>query len=370
MDLLQLAQAEIGDVCGEADWLCQLVFRTTESELLARAATGAGVLLRILFLLLLAVVATMVARTAIRRFATRMERQIELRLERAEARGTLEVERYRLRRFQRLHAISGAMRQVAAVVIWLIVLFAILDLLGVALQPILAGAGLIGIIVGFGAQQLVRDVLAGIAMLIEDQYGVGDIVDAGEAVGVVEGVTLRSTRIRDVEGTLWHIPNGEIHRIGNMSKEWARALLDVSVAYGTDIDAAKKFYAAAFGWRVAVMAVGAYESVRAWTVIVWTPSRVVTVFCVSCAARARCLPLSNGSNVSSIFNPRRYSAKSPAVALNASRLRSCTYICAFLRSSAVTAPLLISVPIRPVSQLYGVNVTRKGVVARNRSEMP
>jgi moderate conductance mechanosensitive channel len=77
-------------------------------------------------------------------------------------------------------------------------------------------------------------------MLLEDQYGVGDIIDAGEAVGVVEGISLRTTRIRDVTGTLWHVPNGEITRIGNMSQEWARALLDIGVAYGTDIDAASE----------------------------------------------------------------------------------------------------------------------------------
>src|SRR5690606_23776482 len=88
---------------------------------------------------------------------------------------------------------------------------------------------------GFGAQSLVKDFLAGIFMLVEDQYGVGDIIDAGEATGTVEAVTLRTTRLRDVKGTVWHIPNGTIERIGNMSQQWARALLDVDVAYGTDI---------------------------------------------------------------------------------------------------------------------------------------
>jgi small conductance mechanosensitive channel len=112
----------------------------------------------------------------------------------------------------------------------------VLGTFAINLGPLIAGAGIIGIALGFGAQDLVKDFLSGVFMLIEDQYGVGDIIDAGEATGVVEGVTLRSTRIRDVEGTLWHVPNGEIRRVGNMSQEWARSLLDVAVAYGADID--------------------------------------------------------------------------------------------------------------------------------------
>jgi moderate conductance mechanosensitive channel len=112
--------------------------------------------------------------------------------------------------------------------------------LGVNLGPLIAGAGVVGIALGFGAQTVVRDFLSGMFMLVEDQYGVGDIVDLGEATGTVEGVTLRTTRLRDVNGTVWHIPNGEIKRVGNKSQDWARALLDVSVAYGADIAHAKE----------------------------------------------------------------------------------------------------------------------------------
>src|SRR5690606_21010596 len=86
----------------------------------------------------------------------------------------------------------------------------------------------------------VKDFLAGIFMLIEDQYGVGDVIDVGEASGTVEAVTLRTTRLRDVNGTVWHVPNGQILRVGNMSQQWARALLDVSVAYGADLDEAQR----------------------------------------------------------------------------------------------------------------------------------
>ena len=145
-----------------------------------------------------------------------------------------------MRRTQRADALGALVSSVAGAIIWLIAVFMVLAVFNINLGPLIAGAGILGIALGFGAQDLVKDFISGVFMLAEDQYGVGDIVDAGEAVGVVEGVTLRSTRIRDVEGTLWHVPNGEIRRIGNMSQEWARALLDVAVAYGTDIDAASE----------------------------------------------------------------------------------------------------------------------------------
>ena len=89
------------------------------------------------------------------------------------------------------------------------------------LGPLLAGAGVAGVALGFGAQSLVKDFLSGTFMLIEDQFGVGDIIDAGEASGVVEALTLRTTRLRDQEGTVWHIPNGQIQRVGNKSQQWA-----------------------------------------------------------------------------------------------------------------------------------------------------
>ena len=106
----------------------------------------------------------------------------------------------------------------------------------VNLGPLIASAGIVGIALGFGAQSLVKDFLSGIFMLIEDQFGVGDIIDVGPAAGVVEGVSLRTTLIRDVHGTLWHVPNGEILRVANKSQQWARAVLDIEVAYDTDIN--------------------------------------------------------------------------------------------------------------------------------------
>jgi small conductance mechanosensitive channel len=100
---------------------------------------------------------------------------------------------------------------------------------------LLASAGVVGIALGFGAQNLVRDYLSGIFMLLEDQYGVGDSVKLGEASGTVETVTLRITRLRDVHGTVWHVRNGAIEQVGNESQGWARAVVDYPVPYTADL---------------------------------------------------------------------------------------------------------------------------------------
>jgi moderate conductance mechanosensitive channel len=114
----------------------------------------------------------------------------------------------------------------------------ILDEVGVNLAAIGLGVSIVGVAIGFGSQALVRDFLSGIFMLVEDQYGVGDVIDTGEATGTVEAVSLRSTRLRSVDGVMWHVPNGEIRRVGNKSQQWSRALLDVPVPYDTDTRAA------------------------------------------------------------------------------------------------------------------------------------
>jgi moderate conductance mechanosensitive channel len=145
-----------------------------------------------------------------------------------------------LRRVQRAETVGALLKSVASFGIWILAGLMALGTLGVNLGPLIAGAGIVGVAVGFGSQNLVRDFISGIFMLMEDQYGVGDVVDAGPATGTVEGVGLRTTRLRDVSGTLWHIPNGEIRRVGNRSQGWARALVDVEVAYSTDLDNATR----------------------------------------------------------------------------------------------------------------------------------
>ncbi|MGZ4306572.1 MAG: mechanosensitive ion channel family protein [Solirubrobacteraceae bacterium] len=140
---------------------------------------------------------------------------------------------------QRIEALAAALAGATSFVVWVVAAVAVLHVLGVRLGPLLTGAGLIGVALGFGAQSLIKDFLSGVFILVEDQFGVGDWVDVGEATGSVEAVTLRATRIRSVDGTVWHVPNGQIQRAGNMSQHWSRALLDVQIALDSDIDRAR-----------------------------------------------------------------------------------------------------------------------------------
>jgi small conductance mechanosensitive channel len=140
------------------------------------------------------------------------------------------------RRRQRAQTIGSVLSSIVTIVVAVMGLAMVLDQIGIALGPLLASAGVVGLAIGFGAQSLVADYLSGMLIMIEDQYGVGDSVDLGEAVGEVEHVGLRLTQIRDLNGGLWHIRNGEILRVRNDSQEWARAVLDVSVAYHSDLD--------------------------------------------------------------------------------------------------------------------------------------
>ena len=145
-----------------------------------------------------------------------------------------------VRSAQRIEALTTVLRSVVSFVIWTVAAFMIMGQLGIELGPLLAGAGIIGVALGFGSQSLVRDFVAGIFILVEDQFGVGDIVDLGEASGTVEVVSLRTTRLRAVDGTVWHVPNGEIKRVGNKSQHWSRALLDIEVAYDSDLAHARE----------------------------------------------------------------------------------------------------------------------------------
>jgi moderate conductance mechanosensitive channel len=191
--------------------------------------------LKILLIILVAVVVSWLAKRVINRTASRIRENA--------ADGSLmgvsgDVGQRRVE--QRTQALSSVLTSIAKVTIWTIALMIILGELGVNLGPLIAGAGIVGVALGFGAQSVVKDFLAGIFMLAEDQYGVGDVIDLGEATGTVEKVTLRTTVLRDVYGTVWHVPNGEIQRVGNKSQLWAVALLDVGVAYSADTDRASE----------------------------------------------------------------------------------------------------------------------------------
>ncbi len=238
------AQASLSEICGEGedqDWLCRLVFNATDgNEALASTARAGSLIVIIVLILLLAWVVQRLARRLVQRFDRRMEAQIRERLDKALARGAItETARYRTRRLQRLHAVTGVISGAIGVVIWVTAILAVLAQLNVPLQPLLAGAGVASLVIGFGAQQLVRDVLAGIAMLVEDQYGVGDWIEMDGKIGEVERIGLRSTAFRDLDGTVHHVLNGYMQRVANLSQHWGRATYDVPLALDADIPAAK-----------------------------------------------------------------------------------------------------------------------------------
>ncbi len=237
---------DIQQACGDdPSFVCRRVLEWTDSTGWAEAADKlVATPLTILLIVLLAYVAHLIVRRAIRRLTDKIaDPDAQQRMQKLKKRAPtaiVDTGTVSLRSAARAQTLALVLRSIASVLIWTIAVTMILGELGVNLGPLIAGAGIAGVALGFGAQSLVKDFLSGIFMLVEDQYGVGDIVDVGEATGTVEAVTLRTTRIRSVEGTVWHVPNGTIDRVGNMSQQWARALLDVEVAYGTDIDEAQQ----------------------------------------------------------------------------------------------------------------------------------
>ena len=143
------------------------------------------------------------------------------------------------RRQSRVRTLAGVFKSAIAIVIWSFAVLAILSEIGVNIAPLIASAGVVGVALGFGAQSLVKDFLSGIFMLMEDQYGVGDTIDAGDGiVGDVEDISLRITTIRDIDGTLWYVRNGEILRVGNLSDEYAIARIQIPVGLSNDTEEA------------------------------------------------------------------------------------------------------------------------------------
>ena len=139
------------------------------------------------------------------------------------------------RREQRARALGSILRSGVSILVFGIAVLTILGDLGFDLTPLLLSTTVLGVALGFGAQNLVRDYLAGILMLVEDHYGVGDTINVNDATGTVEAMTLLSTRLRDVNGVVWHIRNGTIESVGNESQGWSRAVIDYPVPYEEDL---------------------------------------------------------------------------------------------------------------------------------------
>lgn len=226
--------------CADEDGtLCQFVYRLTGQGWLAGSADW---LIAKPLIILALVVGAMVIRFLVHRAIGRLVasssddkvpallRPLRDRTEHLDL-GPLLSERRR----QRAETIGSVLRSTASAVILTVAFLMILGELGLNLAPLIASAGIVGVALGFGAQNLVKDVLSGLFMILEDQYGVGDSIDVGEASGSVEAVGLRTTRLRGLEGTVWYVRNGEILRVGNMSQGWSRAVIDVPISYTSDL---------------------------------------------------------------------------------------------------------------------------------------
>ena len=250
--------ATLTEACGtEPGFICELVFDASGNETAADVAEFLVRPVKVLLIFLVAWIVNRLVRRTINRTITGIIESQSKKLEEAqeervsedkprrfealqalamrrEQRQAIQIERSK----QRAQTLGAVLRSIGSIVVYFVAIVMALGEFDVNLGPLIAGAGIVGVAVGFGAQSLVKDFLSGIFMLVEDQYGVGDVVDLGDAAGKVEAVNLRTTQIRDGHGTLWYVPNGEIRRVGNKSQQWARALLDIDVAYDTDINRA------------------------------------------------------------------------------------------------------------------------------------
>jgi len=199
-----------------------------------------GAPLRIVGIIITAVAAQMILRWLIRhsvqRTSTRAQRERLESLRRIDRTAELSAVLLSQRTEQRAAAIGSLLSSIVGIAVWGIAVLTILPLVGVDIAPLLASAGVIGVALGFGAQTMVKDYLSGIFLIIEDQIGVGDVVDLGPAVGTVEEVALRYTRLRDMSGVVWYVRNGEILRVANRSQGWTLAIVDIPVDYGSDLD--------------------------------------------------------------------------------------------------------------------------------------
>jgi small conductance mechanosensitive channel len=227
----------------DAGSLCARVFADTHADWLSRSADSIvshGT--TVLIIVVVAVVLRYALHRAIRRLTDgartgRVPRLLRPLRDRAAASLREAAPQIVERRTQRAQTIGSVLRSFTTLLVYGVAFVLILGEFGVNLAPIIASAGVVGVAIGFGAQNLVRDFLSGIFMMLEDQYGVGDVVDLGEASGTVEAVGLRVTTLRDIAGTVWYVRNGEVLRVGNSSQGYSVAVVDIPVGHSADVDA-------------------------------------------------------------------------------------------------------------------------------------
>jgi moderate conductance mechanosensitive channel len=232
------------------DPLCRVVYNLTDSTWFADSSYYVVVKpLRIALILLIALLVRFLLQKTINRLvrttSTAQVPTILRPLRERIPRGREDSPVFPERRRQRAEAIGSVLRNTVSAVVLGIAALMVLDELNFDLGPLLASAGILGLALGFGAQTLVKDLLSGLFMLVEDQYGVGDTVDVGEATGVVEAIGLRITTIRDGHGVVWYIRNGEIIRVGNKSQGWAMVTVDMPIGFASVEEATEILRAAA-----------------------------------------------------------------------------------------------------------------------------
>jgi moderate conductance mechanosensitive channel len=212
------------ETCNDGEWLCRQVLDTTDNEWLASTSNWlVAKPVAILGLLLLGLVARWLVHKLIDRLARRAEVGLmPEQLVQGKLARTLDqtpaTQALVARRKQRAQTLSTVLKSITSFVIFSIVGIMVISELGYNVGPLIAGAGIVGVALGFGAQNLVKDFLSGIFMALEDQLGVGDTVMLNEVTGTVEALTLRVTRLRAEDGTVWYVRNGEILKVGNLSQ--------------------------------------------------------------------------------------------------------------------------------------------------------
>ncbi|MGI8868030.1 MAG: mechanosensitive ion channel family protein [Mycobacteriales bacterium] len=234
--------------CAEnTDSFCHTVWDTTHQGWLARLAdTVVGPLIHILVIIAVAAVVRWLLLRLIKRLVrTTAEGTVSPVLRPLRERGPLRdsplvgrmagvAAKLTERRRQRAQTIGSVLRSTVSFAIFVVAFILVLGQIGIDLRPIIASAGIAGIAIGFGAQNLVKDFLAGMFMILEDQYGVGDYVDLGQASGEVEAVGLRTTQIRDLTGTVWYVRNGEVVRVGNRAQGATDVTVDIRLQHHAD----------------------------------------------------------------------------------------------------------------------------------------
>jgi len=212
--------------CANDDYACELAHKLGLTGFWARTLQfGLGRPLKILLVVVVAaVLSPVLSRLARKAVET--------------AAGITPVRRVSPRADQRAHTLAAVTGSAVRIVVWTTAGLTILGILGISLGPLIAGASIVGVALGFGAQALVRDFLSGFFILVEDQYGVGDTVNVGGAKGTVDDISLRVTRLRGDDGNVWFVPNGEIRKVANGTMGWQRATVEVLLPLDADLQRA------------------------------------------------------------------------------------------------------------------------------------